>query len=107
MLRTRIATAIIALVVLVLVMFVLPALVAELCIALLVLAAAWEWSAFLGGQSKTTRIAYIAFIMALMAAVGLTWPDGVERLLQAALVWWGAALIWAARSCFCRCTRPW
>ena len=94
MLRQRIITALIALAILALVLFLLPPLYAEVVIALVILAAAWEWSGFLGATSPATRIFYVTFIAALMAAVGMVWPDGVERILQVAVVWWLLALIW-------------
>jgi phosphatidate cytidylyltransferase len=94
MLRQRVTTAVIALAVLAIVLFVLPPFYAEVVIALVILAAAWEWSGFLGSKSPATRIFYVIFIAALMAAVGMVWPDGVERILQVAVVWWLLALIW-------------
>ncbi|MDH3748744.1 MAG: phosphatidate cytidylyltransferase [Gammaproteobacteria bacterium] len=95
MLKQRIITAVIALAALSLVLFVVPPLVAELVIALVVLAGAWEWSAFLGGKMMLMRIIYVILIATVMAIVGMFWPDGVERVLQVALVWWAMALIWA------------
>lgn len=94
MLKTRIITAIVALAVLALVLFVLPPLAAELVIALLILAAAWEWSGFLEAKTPATRVFYVVFIAALMAGFGMVWPDGVERVLMVAMGWWLIALIW-------------
>ena len=94
MLRQRVTTAVIALAVLAIVLFVLPPFYAEVVIALVILAAAWEWSGFLGSKSPATRIFYVIFVAALMAAVGMVWPDGVERILQVAIVWWLLALVW-------------
>jgi len=94
MLRQRVITAVIALAILALVLFVVPPLMAELVIALIILAAAWEWSGFLGSNTPATRIFYVVFIAALMASVGMVWPDGVERVLQVAVIWWLLALIW-------------
>ncbi|MDJ0939194.1 MAG: phosphatidate cytidylyltransferase [Woeseiaceae bacterium] len=94
MLKQRITTAIIAVAVLAIVLFVVPPIVAELFIAALVLAGAWEWSAFLGSRSLPVRLTFIAVIAALMVAVGLYWPDNVTLILQLALVWWLVALVW-------------
>ena len=94
MLKQRVITAVIALAMLAVVLFVLPPFYAEVVIALVVLAAAWEWSGFLDSKSPATRIFYVIFVAALMAAVGRVWPDGVERVLQVAVVWWLLALIW-------------
>ncbi|MBT8098134.1 MAG: phosphatidate cytidylyltransferase [Gammaproteobacteria bacterium] len=95
MLKQRIVTAIIALTALALVLFVLPPLAAELVIAVVVLAGAWEWSGFLGSEKMLTRVTYVILVAAVMAIVGMFWPDGVRHVLQVALVWWFVALIWA------------
>ncbi len=94
MLKQRLITAVISLLVLALVLFVAPPLVAEIAIALVILAGAWEWSAFLGAASLATRVFYVIFVAALMAVVGMIWPDGVERVLQVAVAWWSIALVW-------------
>lgn len=94
MLKQRIITAVIALLALILVLFVFPPLGAELAIACIVLAGAWEWSAFLQAQSSLVRVVYVIFIAALMAVVGLFWPQDIRVVLLAALVWWSTALIW-------------
>lgn len=95
MLKQRIITAVIALTALALVLFVLPPLVAELVIALVVLAGAWEWSNFLGGEKILTRVVYVILVAAVMAIVGMYWPDGARHVLVVALVWWLVALLWA------------
>jgi phosphatidate cytidylyltransferase len=94
MLKQRLITAVISLLVLATVLFVAPPLVAEIAIALLILAGAWEWSGFLGATSTATRVFYVIFVAALMAVVGMVWPDGVERVLQVAVAWWLIALVW-------------
>jgi phosphatidate cytidylyltransferase len=95
MLKQRIITAVVAIVILALVLFVVPPIVAELVVAAVILVGAWEWSGFLGATSPVTRVVYVIFIAALMAAVGMVWPDGVEHVLQVAVVWWLIALVWA------------
>ena len=95
MLKQRVTTAVGAVALLAVVLFVVPPLVAELVIAVVVLAGAWEWSAFLGGKTKLTRIVYLVCVAGIMATVGLFWPDYVDRVLQVALVWWALALVWA------------
>ena len=94
MLKQRVITALIAVAVLLVVLFLVPARVAEAVIALLVLAGGWEWSGFLGRDSKETRIAYV---VVLAVALGLvTWqaPTINGVLFQVALAWWVGALIW-------------
>jgi len=95
MLKQRVITAVIAVGILALVLFVVPPLYAELVIALVVLAGAWEWSGFLGEVSLAMRILYVIFVASLMAMVGMIWPDGVDTVLQVAVAWWLLALIWA------------
>ncbi len=94
MLKQRIITAVISIAILGVVLFLVPPMVAEFVIALLILAAAWEWSGLIGAHSVLARIFYVIFIAALMAVVGMIWPDGVERILQLAVIWWLVALIW-------------
>lgn len=94
MLKQRLPTAIVALVVLALVLFVLPPMAAEIMIAAVILLGAWEWSRFLGTTSLLTRLVYVILIAGLMTAVGYSWPDRVDLLLQVAVIWWFAALIW-------------
>ena len=94
MLKQRIITAVIALLALILVLFGLPRSVAEIFIALVIIAGAWEWSVFLESGSRMMRIIYVSFIAACMAGIGLVWPDGVQWVLLLALGWWMLALIW-------------
>lgn len=94
MLKQRIITALVALTALGIVLFVLPPLAAELVIALVVMAGAWEWSAFLQRKSILVRIVYVSLIAAGMAAVNLGWPATVMPVLVLALAWWVLALGW-------------
>jgi phosphatidate cytidylyltransferase len=94
MLRQRIVTAVVALIGLIVVLFVLPPFAAELVIALVVVAGAWEWSAFLQCRSITLRVVYVSVVAAGMAVVNLAWPDAVMPVLQTALLWWLLALAW-------------
>ena len=94
MLRTRIATAIIALLLLGAVLFVLPADIAKLVIGLVVLAGAYEWAGFLGFDSDTYRWLYVAIIGALMALVYFIIPEQSILILQIASAAWFAAFIW-------------
>lgn len=96
MLKQRIITALIAGSVLLLVLFVLPAAAAKAVIALLMLAAAWEWSGFLGSVGKVVRVAYVLAIAALLGLVTWQLADAasVALVLQVGLAWWFTALIW-------------
>lgn len=95
MLKTRIITAVIAVSVLALVLFVVPEIAAELFIAGVIVAGAWEWSRFLGLSTGWNRALYVFVIAALMAVVNLFFTeDNTRLLLQAALAWWLLALLW-------------
>jgi phosphatidate cytidylyltransferase len=94
MLRTRILTAVISLLVLFVVLFVVPAPVAKLFIAFVVLAGAWEWSAFLGLASSIARYAYVLLIGVLMAVWYFLLPQHSSEVLQVACAWWLIAFVW-------------
>lgn len=94
MLKTRIFTSIVALLILGVILFVLPPSAAELIIGLLILAGAWEWSAFLGSPSPMYRSVYVAVIAALVVASYAMFPAGSVVALQIAFLWWFGAFIW-------------
>lgn len=96
MLRERILTAVIAAALILLVLFTFPATVARAVIAAVILAAAWEWSGFLGLSGYPARFIYVVAIGAILAA--LNWlglpPVASALVLKIGLAWWSAALIW-------------
>lgn len=94
MLRTRIVTAIVALLVLGVVLFVLPARVAEAVIAVVVLAGAWEWSAFLGVSARATRAVFVIAIAAAIVLLYSVVPQYSMLVLQVAFAWWFCAFLW-------------
>lgn len=94
MLRTRIITAVISLLLLMTVLFVVPTVVAELCIATVILVGAWEWSGFLGLRSNAGRYLYAAIIAALMTVSVSVFAMYTDQILQVACVWWFVAFIW-------------
>lgn len=94
MLRTRIISAVIALVFLGAVLFVLPARFAEMVIAAAVLAGAWEWSAFLGDSGHAIRAAFVVAMAALIGALYGPLAQYSELALQLAFVWWFCAFVW-------------
>ena len=98
MLRERVITALILAALVLLVIFMLPHVATMAALALLVVAAAWEWSAFPRFTQRSARIFYVALVAACIAAA---WWFGVQReemdrLVQAALAWWVFALVWVA-----------
>ncbi|MDH3614613.1 MAG: phosphatidate cytidylyltransferase [Gammaproteobacteria bacterium] len=92
--KQRIITAVIALLALMLVLFVVPESIALLVIVAVMLAAAWEWSAFLDLSGSSGRITYVIAIGALIAAVSFLAVDA-ELVLKVSMIWWLIALIWA------------
>ena len=94
---TRIITAVAALAIVAVVLFVLPPVWAEFVIALLMLAGAWEWSAFLGIDRRRVRIAYTALLAVCLAAVHGAAPGQADFVMLVACVWWFVAFLWALR----------
>ncbi|MEM6512881.1 MAG: phosphatidate cytidylyltransferase [Pseudomonadota bacterium] len=94
MLKVRIISALIALGILLLVLFVLPPLAAELAIALVTLAGAWEWSGLLRAPNRTIRYLFVAVIAGLLAALQVYGDGIILPLLLGAAIWWVAALLW-------------
>lgn len=94
MLKTRIITAIISLLVLGAVLFVVPPEAMPVVFGLLVLAGAWEWSAFLGLTATPVRLVYVALIAALASLVLFQYPHQIDLVLQMACVWWFIAFVW-------------
>ncbi|MBU2676722.1 MAG: phosphatidate cytidylyltransferase [Gammaproteobacteria bacterium] len=94
MLKTRIITAVVSLLLLGVILFVIPEWTAELLIGLLILAGAWEWSAFLEVSGSLSRSAYVAIIGLLTGISYVFLPAGSTIVLQIAFVWWFVAFIW-------------
>lgn len=100
MLRQRVITALILAPLALLVILWVPHVVTSGAMVLLVLAAAWEWSAFVGLTRRLQRAAYVALIALCVAAIWILQThhrDQVDSVLGIALLWWVAALIWVAR----------
>ncbi len=94
MLKTRIITAIVALLALGVVLFIAPRHVAELIVGALIVAAGWEWSAFLRPQVTVVRVGFVTTLTALLVASYLFMPSVATPILQLAALWWAAAFLW-------------
>ncbi len=94
MLRTRVITAVVALVILGVVLFLVPPWATESFVGLMILGGAWEWSAFLGLTSMLARASYTGLIGLLCAAVYFLVPDSALLVLQLACAWWLVAFVW-------------
>ncbi len=95
MLRTRIATAAV-LIALLLVVLWLPPVATVVALTGIVLAGAWEWSAFLREPPLAMRWSYV---LVVAAALPLTWwlslsTGGTRAVLMVAVIWWIFALAW-------------
>ena len=97
MLKTRVITAIAALAIVAVVLFMLPRPWAEGVIGLLLLAGAWEWSGFLGGDRAGVRVAFTAVVALCLAAVHAASPAQAESVLMVACAWWFIAFLWTLR----------
>ncbi len=96
MLRERVITALIMAALVIAAIFWLPPDVTAIVITLLVLAGAWEWSAFPGLKHPLARLVYVA---AIGGCIAFVWSRGIDstradQLLPAALIWWVFATIW-------------
>jgi phosphatidate cytidylyltransferase len=95
-LRKRITTAIVLAAILMAIVLFLPPIATLILLTVLVLAGAWEWSAFLRLPSYVLRSAYVAFLALMMPVVWRVTetPEGRDVVLTAAVVWWVIALGW-------------
>ena len=96
MLKARILSAIVMASVLLIVLFALPVWATLGLIGIVVLAAAWEWSALVPLRTGMVRVLAVLAVAAISA---LAWSvagsaAGLRQLLWAAAVWWFVALLW-------------
>jgi phosphatidate cytidylyltransferase len=95
-LRTRIITAAVLIGLLLVVILWLPPVATKFAMTAVVLAGAWEWSAFLKLRAVPGRVLYVGVVGACLAALWrltLATPACL-LLLVVALGWWVAALLW-------------
>jgi phosphatidate cytidylyltransferase len=95
-LRKRIITAVVLAVLFLAVLLWLPPIATVIVVTALVLAGAWEWSAFLRPTVSIARVAYVALLALLLLGVRYLAVDPEVRhlILITALVWWLVALGW-------------
>jgi phosphatidate cytidylyltransferase len=94
--KKRVATAAVLIVALLVVVLWLPAKATVVALTLVVLAGAWEWSAFLKLTRLWQRLLYVAVVAVLLP---LVWcyaekAEGLRVVLQIAVAWWVVALGW-------------
>lgn len=97
-LRKRVLTAVVAAAALLGILLWMPPWATVVVITALLLAGAWEWSAFLRLSTATRRLVYVALVAVMLP---LAWrisanPDNRDLILVAAVLWWLTALLWVA-----------
>jgi phosphatidate cytidylyltransferase len=97
-LRKRVLTAVVLAAALLVILLWLPPVATVVAVTALLLAGAWEWSAFLRLSTATRRLTYVALVALLLP---LAWrvsadPDGRNLILVAAVLWWLTAFMWIA-----------
>jgi phosphatidate cytidylyltransferase len=95
-LQKRIVTAVVLVIILLAVLLVLPPVATVIALTLLVLAGAWEWSAFLRAPGKVSRATYVAIVGVLLP---VAWQvtrtqSGLNAVMAIAVAWWLIALAW-------------
>jgi phosphatidate cytidylyltransferase len=97
-LRKRVLTAVVLAAVLLVILLWLPPVATVVALTALLLAGAWEWSAFLRLSTAGRRLTYVALVALLLP---LAWRvsadrDGRDLILIAAVLWWLTAFLWIA-----------
>lgn len=97
--RQRVLTAVPLLAVVLALLFLAPARVVVAASGVLMLLAAWEWSAFLGWHHVAGRAAYVGLTALVLVACSWLVPSivGLTTVLWIALAWWAVALAWIIR----------
>jgi phosphatidate cytidylyltransferase len=94
--KKRVATAAVLVAALLIVVLWLPPIATVIALTVVVLAGAWEWSAFLRATLAWHRWLYVAVIAALLPIVWFFTEsqDGLKLVLWIAVAWWVVALGW-------------
>ena len=95
-LRKRIITAVVLAALFLAILLWLPPVATVVVVTALVLAGAWEWSAFLRPSATIARVAYVAMVALLLlgARYVAADPEGRHLILVTAMAWWLVALGW-------------
>ncbi|HET6655993.1 MAG TPA: phosphatidate cytidylyltransferase [Gammaproteobacteria bacterium] len=90
MLKQRLLTALVAIPIIVALALFAPRGVVGAFLGLIVLAGAWEWTAFASYSSATAKWAYLLLVAALLAACGLTLrvPNFAGAMIVIGAAWW-------------------
>jgi phosphatidate cytidylyltransferase len=92
----RIASAVVIAAILLAAVFLLPAKGLVVVLSVVLLAAAWEWSAFVAGPRSVLRWSFLAVTLALCISLwlGTASPAGLMACVVGGLVVWALALLW-------------
>jgi phosphatidate cytidylyltransferase len=96
-LRTRVLTAAVLAAALLVILLFLPVWATVVVLTVMLLAGAWEWSAFLRLSTAGRRLIYVALVALLLP---LAWrvsrrtANGRDLILIAAVLWWLTAFMW-------------
>lgn len=95
-LRKRVPTAVVLAATLLVILLWLPPWATVAALTALLLAGAWEWSAFLRLSTARRRLLYVALVALLLPIAKLVSADPANRdlILLAAVLWWLTALLW-------------
>jgi phosphatidate cytidylyltransferase len=98
MLRQRVITALVLGFLVILGVLAVPHTITVAVLSLLVVAGAWEWSAFPGFTQPSTRLGYV---LVIAVSLVVAWYVGIlngqaDLMLYGALAWWVLALLWIA-----------
>jgi phosphatidate cytidylyltransferase len=97
-LRKRVLTAVVLAAALLAILLWMPGWVMVVALTGVLLAGAWEWSAFLRLSTPARRLQYVLLVALLLP---VAWrvsadADGRALILVAAVLWWITALVWIA-----------
>ena len=95
-LRKRVITAVVLAGAFLVILLWLPPVATVIALTVLLLAGAWEWSAFLRLGAAAPRIIYVAFVALLLPLAWRVAADhgGRDLILLAAVLWWLTAFMW-------------
>lgn len=98
-LAQRIVTAVVLVAVLLPAFVLLPKAFGLVLIALFVLGAAWEWSAFLGQTGSAGRFAYVFAVAVATGLAEIAVPGfvSISAVAAVSMVWWAFAFAWILR----------
>ena len=99
MLRERLISAVILIPLVVAGILYLPAEWFAFVLGMIIMGAAWEWSALIPLEGNNMRVAYLVITAAALVQVWLAGiqASAVSILLWVALAWWVCAMLWISR----------